>query len=134
LATRLFDINFYHYLPLPFALCTPTKYTTPDNLSKETAWPYVARGHGAVLYWQSTQKIQLSEVLYCDPGIPTYRGELPRSEVPNPLGVGERQARRLVSALLGQKVLNASSPRAPLCLAFPARLAPRWMPGLFPEK
>ena len=63
-----------------------------------------------------------------------YRGELPRSEVPNLLGVGERQARRLVSALLGQKVLNASSPRAPLCLAFPARLAPRWMPGLFPEK
>ena len=63
-----------------------------------------------------------------------YRGELPRSEVPNLLGVGERQARRLVSALLGQEVLTATSPRAPLCLAFPARLAPRWMPGLFPGK
>ena len=62
-----------------------------------------------------------------------YRGELPRSEVPNLLGVGERQARRLVSALLGQEVLTATSPRAPLCLAFPARLAPRWMPGLFPD-
>jgi Fic family protein len=63
-----------------------------------------------------------------------YRGSLPRSEIPNLLGVGERHARRVVSALVRQKVLQASSPRAPLLLAFPARLAPRWMPGLFPEK
>ncbi len=63
-----------------------------------------------------------------------YRGELPRSEVPNLLGVGERQARRVVSALIAQEVLIAASSRAPLFLAFPARLAPRWMPGLFPEK
>jgi hypothetical protein len=27
-----------------------------------------------------------------------------------------------------------SSPRAPLRLVFPAALASRWMPGLFPEK
>ncbi len=63
-----------------------------------------------------------------------YRGNLPRNEVPNLLGVGERQARRVVAALFGKDVLTSTSPRAPLSLAFPARLAPRWMPGLFPEK
>jgi hypothetical protein len=31
-------------------------------------------------------------------------------------------------------VLSAHHDRAPLRLAFPARLASRWMPGLFPEK
>lgn len=62
-----------------------------------------------------------------------YRGGLPRNEVPNLLNVGERQARRVVSALIGQDVLIATSPHAPLALAFPARLAPRWMPGLIPE-
>jgi hypothetical protein len=30
--------------------------------------------------------------------------------------------------------LKAPSARAPLRLAFPAALATRWMPGLFPEK
>lgn len=63
-----------------------------------------------------------------------YRGKIPRKEVPNLLGVGERQARRVVSALIGRDVLKSVSSRAPLSLAFPARLAPRWMPGLFPEK
>jgi Fic family protein len=63
-----------------------------------------------------------------------YRGELPRNEVPNLLGVGERQSRRVVSAMINQGVLTANSPRSPLTLAFPARLAPRWLPGLFPEK
>ena len=63
-----------------------------------------------------------------------YRGLLPRGEVQNLLGVGERQARRVVSSLTKQKVLNSTSRRAPLSLAFPPRLAPRWMPGLFPDK
>jgi len=63
-----------------------------------------------------------------------YRGEMPRNEIPNLLGVGERQARRIVSAIVGRNVLTSNSPRSPLTLAFPARLAPRWMPGLFPEK
>jgi hypothetical protein len=31
-------------------------------------------------------------------------------------------------------VLTSESTRAPLRLAFPAALAHRWMPGLFPEK
>jgi hypothetical protein len=63
-----------------------------------------------------------------------YRGELPRREAANVVGTGERQARRVVSALLDKGVLVSESPRAPLRLAFPATLASRWMPGLFPEK
>ena len=62
-----------------------------------------------------------------------FRGELPRGDVAGLLGTGERQARRLTSALLEREVLRSESSRAPLRLAFPARLAPRWMPGLFPE-
>lgn len=62
-----------------------------------------------------------------------YRGQLNRGEVPEILGVGARQARRVISALTEQGVLASKSSRAPLHLAFPARLAPRWMPGLFPE-
>ena len=63
-----------------------------------------------------------------------YRGELPRGEADDVVGTGERQARRIVSALLEKQVLISESPRAPLRLAFPAALASRWMPGLFPEK
>jgi Fic family protein len=63
-----------------------------------------------------------------------YRGELPRGEVAGLLGTGERQARRVTAALLEREVLASESTRAPLRLAFPARLATRWMPGLFPEK
>jgi Fic family protein len=63
-----------------------------------------------------------------------YRGELPRSDVADLVATGDRQARRLISALIEKGVLTAETPRAPLRLAFPATLAPRWMPGLFPEK
>lgn len=62
-----------------------------------------------------------------------YRGELPRAAVSAVVGAGERQARRIVSALLDKGVLVSGSQRAPLRLAFPAALASRWMPGLFPE-
>jgi Fic family protein len=62
-----------------------------------------------------------------------YRGELPRGDVARLLGTGERQARRVTSALVDREVLTAESTRAPLRLSFPAALAPRWMPGLFPE-
>ena len=62
------------------------------------------------------------------------RGELPRGEAAAIVGTGDRQARRVVSALLERDVLTSASTRAPLRLAFPAALAPRWMPGLFPER
>jgi Fic family protein len=63
-----------------------------------------------------------------------YRGELPRGEVPELLGASERHARRIVAALVEQGVIVSASNRSPLRLAFPARLASRWMPGLFPEQ
>ena len=63
-----------------------------------------------------------------------YRGELPRGEVAHVTGTGERQARRVTSALIELDVLVSETSRAPLRLAFPAKLASRWMPGLFPEK
>src|SRR5437763_1768356 len=63
-----------------------------------------------------------------------YRGELPRGDVASAAGVVERHARRVVSALMDRGVLASDSPRAPLRLVFPATLAARWMPGLFPER
>jgi Fic family protein len=63
-----------------------------------------------------------------------YRGELPRGDADAVVGTGARQARRIVAALVGKGVLVSDNPRAPLRLAFPAALAARWMPGLFPEK
>ena len=62
-----------------------------------------------------------------------YRGELARGDVAGIVGTGERQARRVVSALIEKGVVTSASTRAPLRLAFPAALASRWMPGLFPD-
>jgi Fic family protein len=63
-----------------------------------------------------------------------YRGELPRADAASVVGASERHARRIVSALVECGVLAADRARAPLRLVFPAALAARWMPGLFPEK
>ena len=63
-----------------------------------------------------------------------YRGELPRGDADAVVGTGERQARRIVSALTKHGVLESDSPRSPLRLVFPAALAHRWLPGLFPEQ
>lgn len=63
-----------------------------------------------------------------------YRGELPRGDVAAATGVVERHARRVVSALMDHGVLASDSSRAPFRLVFPATLASRWMPGLFPER
>lgn len=61
-------------------------------------------------------------------------GELERGQVPGIVGTGDRQARRIVSALIDRGVLVSATSRTPLRLAFPAAVAPRWMPGLFPEE
>lgn len=63
-----------------------------------------------------------------------YRGELPRGDAATAVGKGDRQARRIVSTLVDKGILKSASPRAPLRLAFPAALASRWLPGLFPER
>jgi Fic family protein len=63
-----------------------------------------------------------------------FRGELPRADVAALVGAQERQARRIVATLVKAGVLTSTTPKAPLRLAFPAALAGRWMPGLFPER
>lgn len=63
-----------------------------------------------------------------------YQGELERGEVEGLLGASDRTARRVTSALLDAGALSSHSTRAPLKLAFPAKFAGRWMPGLFPER
>ena len=62
-----------------------------------------------------------------------FRGELPRGDIPAILGTSERQARRVTAALIERGALVAASHRAPLRMAFPATLAPDWLPGLFPD-
>ena len=63
-----------------------------------------------------------------------YRGELPRGDADAVLGTGERQARRVVAALLAKGVISSESSRAPLRLTFAAKFASRWLPGLFPDQ
>jgi Fic family protein len=62
-----------------------------------------------------------------------FQGSLQRGEVDTMLGMSERAARRVTSALLKAGAITSESTRAPLHLAFPAKYAERWMPGLFPE-
>ncbi|MEM9843361.1 MAG: Fic family protein [Pseudomonadota bacterium] len=61
-----------------------------------------------------------------------FQGKLERGEVDTMLGMSDRAARRITSALLKAGAITSESTRAPLYLAFPAKYAERWMPGLFP--
>jgi Fic family protein len=62
-----------------------------------------------------------------------YRGgEIPRGEVDSATGMSERTAQRIVAALIDKGVLTSVGQRAPLRLCFPAALAARWLPGLYP--
>lgn len=63
-----------------------------------------------------------------------YRGELPRGDIPKLLQVTDRQALRVVNALSDRHVLTSRSSKSPWRLLFPATLAHRWMPGLFPPE
>ena len=63
-----------------------------------------------------------------------YQGQIERGEVQTLLGTSDRTARRVTSALLETGALSSETTRAPLTLAFPARHAGRWMPGLFPDQ
>jgi Fic family protein len=62
-----------------------------------------------------------------------FRGSLPKSEVPQVLGQSDRSARDATSALSKQGIITSSGARADWHLAFPAKLAPRIAPGLFPD-
>jgi len=63
-----------------------------------------------------------------------YRGALPRGDVSERIGASECTANRVVAGLIEHGVLTSATSKAPLRITFPARLASRWMPGLFPEQ
>ena len=62
-----------------------------------------------------------------------FRGSLPKSEVAEVLGQSARSARDATSALSKQGIITSPGAREDWQLAFPAKLAPRIAPGLFPE-
>jgi len=63
-----------------------------------------------------------------------HQGALERGVVASMLGMSERAARRITSALLNAGAITSKSTRAPLHLALPAKYAERWLPGLFPGR
>ena len=63
-----------------------------------------------------------------------YRGEVPRGEVAQILGLSARYSRDSVAELTKQGVITSETPYGPLHIVFTAKLAQRWMPGLFPDE
>lgn len=61
-----------------------------------------------------------------------FNGLLERRDLPGIVGTDERQARRVAQPLVEVGLIRAVSTRAPYTLAFPAELAARLMPGLYP--
>jgi Fic family protein len=59
-------------------------------------------------------------------------GEVPRGKVAALTNYEERAARMVSAALLDRGMLTAISHRAPLRLGFPATVAERWFPRLYP--
>ncbi len=59
-------------------------------------------------------------------------GEVGRSRIPMLTGYEKRGARNVTAALVDRGMLTSSSHRAPLRLAFPAEVAERWFPNLYP--
>jgi Fic family protein len=59
-------------------------------------------------------------------------GEVERSRIPALTGFEERSARNVTSALVDRGMLTAPTHRAPLRLVFPANVAERWFPNLYP--
>ncbi|WP_298961748.1 Fic family protein [uncultured Methylobacterium sp.] len=61
-----------------------------------------------------------------------FTGEVERGKIPTITGYEERAARNVTAALVERGMLKAASHRAPLRLAFPADVAERWFPSLYP--
>jgi Fic family protein len=61
-----------------------------------------------------------------------FNGSLQRRDLPGIVGTDDRQARRIAQPLVKIGLIRSVSTRAPYYLAFPAELAPRLMPGLYP--
>jgi hypothetical protein len=74
-----------------------------------------------------SQSIQILEAIL-------YRGEISRGELATILSVSDRHARRLAVPLFEKGVLTSDTPKSAIRLGFPATLAYRFMPGLFPHE
>lgn len=61
-----------------------------------------------------------------------FRGSLPRSEVAAVIDQSERNAQNITKALGKHGIITADGARADWRISFPATLAPRLMPGMFP--
>jgi Fic family protein len=61
-----------------------------------------------------------------------FNGNLERKDLPGIVGLDDRQARRIAQPMVEIGLIRSVSTRAPYHLAFPAELAPRLMPGLYP--
>ena len=62
-----------------------------------------------------------------------FHGEFPRGQAPRILNMSERSARRVLKELLDKKLLVSDSPKGPVRLAFPAKVAAYYFPRLYPE-
>jgi Fic family protein len=62
-----------------------------------------------------------------------FRGSLPKSEVASVMDQSVRSARAATNALSKHGIITSISARDDWRLAFPAKLAPRIAPGLFPD-
>ena len=60
------------------------------------------------------------------------RGEIPRGEMPRIAGRPERTARRIVETLLRENLIGSGTPKGPVALRFPVKVAPYYFPGLYP--
>ena len=62
-----------------------------------------------------------------------FKGALPRAQVAEVINQSERAANLATQALVKHGIIASDGPRAPWRIAFPAKLAARLMPGLFPR-
>jgi Fic family protein len=60
------------------------------------------------------------------------RGEVPRGEMTRITGKPERSARRILEQLLKEELLVSATPKGPVRLHFPAKVAPYYFPRLYP--
>lgn len=63
-----------------------------------------------------------------------YRGSLPKAEAAEVLGQSARSARDATKALSKHGIIASDGARGDWRIAFPAKLAPRITPGLFPDQ
>ena len=61
-----------------------------------------------------------------------FDGHIDRKDMPRIVDANERQARRIAEPLVKIGLFRSATPKAPYVLGFPAELAARLMPGLYP--